>query len=208
MSLSSRAGGRVGMRGTSETPLMSCFSADSPGRSASENRTIMRSLRGPSLARHRHFDERLAAMVALDPVCARGEISHGYAIYTFGATASHPFGPGDPASPRNHVALGDLSSLDHRPGPSPRSRARRDDAPDGVVSTPAAPRAGPSIGTTGRVRASSTSVTGRGATLSSREPRTDSSYCLPAEAGEPPRRRQGCRRSENREPEHLPLAGC
>jgi hypothetical protein len=31
-------------------------------------------------AHHRHFDERLAATVALDPVCARGEISHGYAI--------------------------------------------------------------------------------------------------------------------------------
>jgi hypothetical protein len=39
----------------------------------------------------RHFDERLAAPVVLDPVCARGEISHGYAIYIFGATASHPF---------------------------------------------------------------------------------------------------------------------
>jgi hypothetical protein len=60
-----------------------------------------------------------------------------------------PFGPGDPASPRNHVALGDLSSRDHRPGPSPRSRARRDDAQAGVVSTPAAPRAVPSLGTTG-----------------------------------------------------------
>jgi hypothetical protein len=52
-----------------------------------------------------------------------------------------PFGPGDPASPRSHGALGDLSSHDHRPGPSPRSRARRDDAPDGVVSAPAAPGA-------------------------------------------------------------------
>jgi hypothetical protein len=29
----------------------------------------------------RHFDERLAATVALDPVCARGEISNGYAMY-------------------------------------------------------------------------------------------------------------------------------
>jgi hypothetical protein len=59
-----------------------------------------------------------------------------------------PFGPGDPASPRNHVAFGDLSSRDHRPGPLPRSRARRDDARDGVVPTPAASRAGPSLGTT------------------------------------------------------------
>jgi hypothetical protein len=43
------------------------------------------------MAHHRHFDERLAATVAVDPVCARGEISHGCAIWTFGATASHPF---------------------------------------------------------------------------------------------------------------------
>jgi hypothetical protein len=81
---------------------------------------------------------------------AREEKSHTATRSTLSATRPPtPFGPADPASPRNRVALGDLSSHDHRPGPSPRSRARRDDAPDSVVPPPAAPRAGPSLGTTG-----------------------------------------------------------
>jgi hypothetical protein len=38
-------------------------------------------------AHQRHFDERLATTIGLEPACARGEISHGYAIYAFGATS-------------------------------------------------------------------------------------------------------------------------